>query len=93
MLLEFFLNLYPETMFKEIQLPCPSPKCRETKILPLMPPRDYVPVCQKLIISKYSIVTTHFKVNFILNHNQVVRSNKNQYFGCFSLFSQFQAQK
>ena len=50
-------------------------------------------LCQKLIISKYSIVTTHFKGNFMLNHNQVVKSNKKQYFGCFGLFSQFQAQK
>ena len=89
MLLEFFLNLNPGTMFKEIQPVCPSPKCGKPKILPLMSLRDYVPVSQKLITSKYSNVNFHFKENFILNHNQVVKSSKNPYFGCLSLFSQF----
>ena len=59
--------------------------------MPPMPPRVYVPVCQKLIISKYSNVTPHFKGNFILfilDHSHDVKSNKNKYFGCFSLFSQ-----
>ena len=64
-----------------------------TQDITLMAPRHYVPVCQKSSISKYSIVTTHFKEKFMLDHNQVVKSNKNQHFGCFSLFSQFQAQK
>ena len=42
---------------------------------PAMPQQDYVPVCQKLVISKYSNMTTHFKGNFILNHTQVIKTN------------------
>ena len=44
----------------------------------------YAPACQKLIVSKYGNVTSHFKGNFLLNHNQVVKSSNNQYFGCLS---------
>ena len=58
--------------------PCPSPKCGEPKILTPMPPGGYVPVCQKLTISKYSHVTPYFKGNFMWN----------QYFGSFNLFSE-----
>ena len=72
--LEFFLNLYPETMLKEIYPLCSSPKCGEPKTLAFMSPREYVPVSQTLIISKYSNVNPHFKGNLILNHNQVVKS-------------------
>ena len=68
-------------------------KMWEPKTLVFMPPREYVPVSQTLIISKYSNVNPHFKGNFILNHNQVVKSGKNQYFDCFNIFSQVQAQK
>ena len=49
-------------------------------------PRGYVQVSQKLIISKYCHVAPHFKGNFVRNRNQVVKSSKNQYFGCFYPF-------
>ena len=53
---------------------------------PHAPLGGYIPVCQKLIISKYNHVTPHFKGNFMLNHNQVVKSSENHYFDCFNLF-------
>ena len=38
-----------------------------------MPPWGaYIPVCQKLIISKYNHGTPHLKGSFMLNRNQVL---------------------
>ena len=56
-----------------------------------MPPWGaYIPVCQKLIISKYNHGTPHLKGSFMLNRNQVVKCSKNYY---FDFFSQVQEQK
>ena len=53
-----------------------------------MPPTDYVSVCRKLIICKQSLVTPHFKENFIWL--KVVKTN---IFTVLIFFSQVQAQK
>ena len=50
MLLEYFFKLYPETMFKEMQPLCPSPKCGETGIL--SPPIYNAPDGLRLSMSK-----------------------------------------
>ena len=55
-------------------------------IVPHAPCGGYVPVCQKLIISKYNHVTPHVNGNFVLNRNEVVKSSKNYYFDYLKLF-------
>ena len=45
-------------------------------LVPMPPGGGYVPVCQKLIISKYNHVTPHVNGNFVLNRNEVVKSSK-----------------
>ena len=53
---------------------------------PHTPWGGHVPVCQKLIISKYNHVTPRVNGNFVLNRNEVVKSSKNYYFDCLKLF-------
>ena len=82
---QVFLNLYPETMFKDLKryrpyiphqnvgnprycTPCPGGRGGG----------EVHPISQKLIISKYSHATPHFKGNFMLNHNQVIKGFKSQ---------------
>ena len=47
-------------------------KWRTQDINPHTSRGDFVPVYQKLTISKYTHVTSHFKENLLLNRNQVV---------------------
>ena len=86
MLLEFFLSLYPETMFKEISPYVPHQNVGNPRYWPPCPPGGYIPLCQKLIISEYNHLTPLLKGNFMLNRNQAVKSSKNHYFDCFNLF-------
>ena len=63
-------------------------------LVPMPPGGGYVPVCQKLIISKYNHVTPHVNGNFVLNRNEVVKSSKkNTILTVLNFFSQVQKQK